>query len=158
MRLPAAQFGRVVGGARRVMRACRAAWDGPADRQSTGARGLTQCGRARRSDLARPPRLLRTKLVERDRQITALEEARALAEAKPALPGAIIAALQRYRFEARSDRLDPDQLQLALEQIVAVVTRVQAGLDAVTDKPSQDRAEDLLLRSRKRLKSPMKPS
>lgn len=81
------------------------------------------------------PQLLRAMLVERDRQITALEEAKRLAEAELARLGAIIAALQRHRFGARSEQLDPDQLQLSLEEIDAAVARVQAGLDAVVVKP-----------------------
>jgi transposase len=81
------------------------------------------------------PQLLRAMLVERDRQITALEEAKRLAEAELARLGAIIAALQRHRFGARSEQLDPDQLQLSLEEIDAAVARVQAGLGAVVAKP-----------------------
>ena len=101
---------------------------------------------ARRHDL-RPSQLftwrrelryaVETMLVERDRQITALEEAKTFAEAELARLGAIIAALQRHRFEARSGQLDPDQLQLALEEIDAAVARVQAGLDAAVAKPSE---------------------
>lgn len=85
------------------------------------------------------PHVLRAMLVERDRQITALEEAKTLAEAELARLGAIIAALQRHRFGARSEQLDPDQLQLALEEVDAAVARVQAGLDAVASKSSEPR-------------------
>lgn len=86
------------------------------------------------------PQVLRAMLVERDRQITALKEAKTFAEAELARLGTIIAALQRHRFGARSEQLDPDQLQLALEEIDAAVARVQAGLDAVAAKPSEPRA------------------
>lgn len=85
------------------------------------------------------PHVLRAMLVERDRQITALEEAKTFAEAELARLGAIIAALQRHRFGARSEQLDPDQFQLALEEVDAAVARVQAGLDAVAAKPSEPR-------------------
>ena len=43
---------------------------------------------------------------------------------------AIIAASQRHRFGARSEQIDDDQLQLALEDFDAALGRVQAGLDA----------------------------
>lgn len=85
------------------------------------------------------PQVLRAMLVERDRQITVLEEAKTLAEAELARLGAIIAAFQRHRFGARSEQLDPDQLQLAFEEIDAAVARVQAGLDAAVAKPSEPR-------------------
>lgn len=85
------------------------------------------------------PHVLRAMLAERDRQITALEEAKTLAEAELARLGAIIAALQRHRFGARSEQLDPDQLQLALEEVDAAVALVQAGLDAAAAKPSEPR-------------------
>lgn len=83
------------------------------------------------------PHALRALLVERDRQITALEQAKQEAEAELARLGAIIAALQRHRFGARSEQLHPDQLLLALEKIDAAFGRVQAGLDAVTAEPKE---------------------
>ena len=80
---------------------------------------------------------LKAQVVERDRQITALAEAKALADAELTRLGAIIAALQRHRFGARSEQLHPDQLLLALEEIDAAVGRVQAGLDAVSAEPEK---------------------
>lgn len=55
---------------------------------------------------------------------------------------AIIAALQRHRFGARSEQLHPDQLALAFEELDATVARVRAGLDASGDKPNVPRARD----------------
>lgn len=74
---------------------------------------------------------LKAEVVERDGRITELECARQEAEAELVRLGAIIAVLQRHRFGARSEQMDPDQLALALEEVDAVVGRVQARLDAV---------------------------
>jgi len=82
---------------------------------------------------------LKGELVERDHQISALADAKAQAEAELARLGAIIAALQRHRFGARSEQLHPDQLLLALEEVDAAVGRVQAGLDAVAADPKEAR-------------------
>ena len=82
---------------------------------------------------------LKAEVVERDRQISALADAKAQAEAELARLGAIIAALQRHRFGARSEQLHPDQLLLALEEMDAAVGRVQAGLDAVAREPAAPR-------------------
>ncbi|WP_375429626.1 transposase [uncultured Sphingomonas sp.] len=91
------------------------------------------------ADLPSDPQALRAMLVDRDRQVTALERAKQEAEAELARLGAIIAALQRHRFGARSEQLHPDQLLLALEEIDAAVGRVQAGLDAVAAEPKEAR-------------------
>ncbi len=78
---------------------------------------------------------LKAEVVERDGRITELECARQEAETELVRLGAIIAALQRHRFGARSEQMDPDQLSLALEEVDAAVGRVQAKLDAVAKEP-----------------------
>jgi transposase len=69
-------------------------------------------------------------LVLRDAQIADLSIATSEADAEIARLTAIIAAFQRHRFGARSEQIDDDQLQLALEDLDAALGRVQAGLDA----------------------------
>ncbi|MBB5281832.1 transposase, partial [Pacificimonas flava] len=54
-------------------------------------------------------------------QVAALEAAGTEADAEIARLNAIIAAFQRHRFGARSEQLDEDQLQLALEEIGAAL-------------------------------------
>jgi transposase len=98
------------------------------------------------ADLPDDPALLRsmlvaadTQLAERDRRIADLEGADSDARAEIERLNDIITALQRHRFGTRSEQLNPDQLELALEEITAALSRVQAGLDAreksVTPKP-----------------------
>lgn len=62
-------------------------------------------------------------------QVVALKTAGAEADAEIARLTAIIAAFQRHRFGARSEKLD-EQLELAFEELDAALARVQAGLDA----------------------------
>ena len=63
-------------------------------------------------------------------QMVALKTAGAEADAEITRLTAIIAAFQRHRFGARSEKLDDDQFELALEELDAALSRVQAGLDA----------------------------
>jgi transposase len=74
---------------------------------------------------------LQEQVVERDRQVAELRAAKDDAEAELARLAAIISALQRHRFGARSEQLHPDQLALALEEADQAVARVQTRLDAV---------------------------
>jgi transposase len=89
------------------------------------------------ADLPDDPAVLRamlvaadTQLVERDQRIADLEGADTDARQEIERLNAIIDALQRHRFGARSEQFDPDQLDLAFEEIGAALSRVQAGLDA----------------------------
>jgi putative transposase len=89
------------------------------------------------ADLPDGPALLRSMLVaagtqiaERDQRIARLEGAGTDAQAEIERLNAIIAALQRHRFGARSEKIDPDQLALAFEEVEAALGRVRAGLDA----------------------------
>lgn len=58
-----------------------------------------------------------------------LAAAEAEAEAEIARLRAIIAAFQRHRFGVRSEKLDPDQLALALEELGQAVARVKASVE-----------------------------
>ena len=63
-------------------------------------------------------------------EVERLTAANAYAEAEIARLTAIIAAFQRHRFGARSEKLDADQLDLALEEMDQALARVQAANDA----------------------------
>ena len=67
-------------------------------------------------------------------QVIALTTAGAEANAEIARLTAIITAFQRHRFGARSEKLDDDQFELALEELDAALSRVQAGLDAAAKR------------------------
>lgn len=89
------------------------------------------------ADLPDDPAMLRAmllaadiRLAERDQRIVDLECADTDARHEIERLNAIIDALQRHRFGARSEQFDPDQLDLAFEEISAALSRVQAGLDA----------------------------
>ncbi|MGH7028748.1 IS66 family transposase [Brevundimonas sp.] len=71
-------------------------------------------------------------------QIAALKAAGAQADAEIARLAAIIAAFQRHRFGARSEKLD-DQLELAFEELDAALGSVQAGLDVATARAGASR-------------------
>ncbi len=99
------------------------------------------------ADLPNDPALLRamliasdTRVAERDQRIADLESADTDARHEIERLNAIIDALQRHRFGARSEQLDPDQLDLAFEEISAALSRVQAGLDA--RKPGAPKARN----------------
>ena len=89
------------------------------------------------ADLPDDPAVLRAMLVsadtrisEQDQRIADLEGADTDARQEIERLNSIIDALQRHRFGARSEQIDPDQLDLAFEEISAALSRVQAGLDA----------------------------
>ena len=89
------------------------------------------------ADLPDDPAVLRAmllaadiRLAERDQRIVDLECADTDARHEIERLNAIIDALQRHRFGARSEQFDSDQLDLAFEEIGAALSRVQARLDA----------------------------
>ena len=63
-------------------------------------------------------------------EVGRLTGAEAEAEAEIARLNAIIAAFQRHRFGARSEKLDDDQFELVLEELGAALAKVEAGIDA----------------------------
>ena len=52
---------------------------------------------------------------------------------------AIIEAFQRHRFGRRSEQLDPDQLQLGLEDIEVALAQAEAASEAATQRPREAR-------------------
>ncbi len=63
-------------------------------------------------------------------EVERLTAANTYAEAEIARLTAIIAAFQRHRFGARSEKLDAEQLDLALEEIDQALSRLRAASDA----------------------------
>jgi transposase len=72
-------------------------------------------------------------------QVVALTSAGVEANAEIARLTAIITAFQRHRFGARSEKLDDAQFELALEELDAALSRVQAGLDAAAKRSGNAR-------------------
>jgi transposase len=70
-----------------------------------------------------------------------LEQARKLdnADAEVERLRAVIEAFQRHRFGRRSEQLDPDPLQLGLEDAEAALAHAEAAGEARTDRPRGDR-------------------
>lgn len=79
------------------------------------------------------------RIADREAQIVGLKTAGAEAEAEIVRLTAIITAFQRHRFGARSEKLDNDQLELALEELDAALSRVKAGLDAAHERAGTPR-------------------
>lgn len=63
-------------------------------------------------------------------EVERLTGAEAEAEAEIARLNAIIAAFQRHRFGARSEKQGGDQFELVLEELGAALSRVKAGIEA----------------------------
>jgi transposase len=70
-----------------------------------------------------------------------LEQARRLesADAEVERLRAIIDAFQRHRFGRRSEQLDPDQLQLGLEEVETALAYAEAASEAKEDRRRSDR-------------------
>jgi transposase len=99
------------------------------------------------ADLPDNPDALRTMIVAQEEerrvlteQVVALKTVGAEADAEIARLTGIIAAFQRHRFGARSEKLDDGQFELALEELDAALSRVQAGLDAAAKRSGGTRA------------------
>jgi transposase len=88
------------------------------------------------ADLPSDPQALRALLVAE--RVRHAEEIARIAGERDRLR-AIIDELQRHRFGRRSERLDPDQLALALEEVEQTVAAIEAEADR-TATPGQARA------------------
>lgn len=51
----------------------------------------------------------------------------------------IITAFMRHRFGSRSEQLDPDQLQLGLEDVETALGHARAAREAMSDRPPSER-------------------
>ena len=98
------------------------------------------------ADLPEDIEALRAFALEQSRLLTAERAAKAdLAVAKGEADAeierlqSIITAFMRHRFGSRSEQLDPDQLQLGLEDIETALGEARAMREAATARPEADR-------------------
>ena len=85
------------------------------------------------ADLPDDVAALRAMVVEQARELDALKDFRAEVERLKA----IIDALQRHRFGRRSEQLDPDQLQLALEEVETALADAEHARDKASRAPAE---------------------
>ena len=85
------------------------------------------------ADLPNDVEALRTLVLEQARELDALKVFQAEVERLKA----IIDALQRHRFGRRSEQLDPDQLQLALEEVETALAEVEHARDKTSRAQAQ---------------------
>ncbi|MEE3154502.1 MAG: IS66 family transposase [Pseudomonadota bacterium] len=85
------------------------------------------------ADLPEDVEALRALVLEQARELDALKVFKAEAERLRA----IIGALQRHRFGRRSEQLDPDQLQLALEEVETALAEAVHARDKASRAPAE---------------------
>ncbi|EQB16288.1 IS66 family transposase [Novosphingobium lindaniclasticum] len=86
------------------------------------------------ADLPSDVEALRALVLEQSRELDALK----LFQAEVERLKAIIEALQRHRFGRRSEQLDPDQFELALEEVETALAEAQHAMDKA-NRASADR-------------------
>ncbi|EJL24974.1 IS66 family transposase [Novosphingobium sp. AP12] len=84
------------------------------------------------ADLPSDVEALRALVLKQARELDALK----LFQAEVERLKAIIEALQRHRFGRRSEQLDPDQFELALEEVETALAEVQHALDKANRAPA----------------------
>jgi len=84
-------------------------------------------------------RMLAEARVSQDAQLAELALAKGEADAEIERLQAIIAAFMRHRFGARSEQLDPDQLQLGLEDVETALGQARAVRNAVSQLDRSDK-------------------
>ncbi|MFS0851848.1 IS66 family transposase [Novosphingobium panipatense] len=85
-------------------------------------------------------RMLAEARVSQDAQLAELALAKGEADAEIERLQAIINAFMRHRFGARSEQLDPDQLQLGLEDVETALGQARAVRDAVSQFARGDKS------------------
>ncbi len=68
-----------------------------------------------------------------------LAAAKSEADAEVERLQSIITAFMRHRFGSRSEQLDPDQLQLGLEDVETALGHARAAREAMSDRPANER-------------------
>ena len=91
------------------------------------------------ADLPEDVDALRGLVLEQARELDTLKAAQATADAEVERLRAIIEAFQRHRFGRRSEQLDPDQLQLGLEDAETALAEAEAAGEAKAGRPRGDR-------------------
>jgi len=82
---------------------------------------------------------LRALVLEQSRALADLTDAKGKADARIERLQAILEAFQRHRFGRKSEQLDPDQFELALEDIETALGSAQAARDAAVPKARGER-------------------
>lgn len=85
------------------------------------------------ADLPDDVEALRALILDQARELDALKVCKAEVERLKA----IIDALQRHRFGRRSEQLDPDQFQLALEEVETALAEAGHALDKASPAPTE---------------------
>lgn len=91
------------------------------------------------ADLPEDLEALRAFALEQSRKLADVMVAKGEADAEIERLQSIVDAFMRHRFGARSEQLDPDQLQLGLEDVETALGQARAARDAAIGKPSSDR-------------------
>ena len=91
------------------------------------------------ADLPDDVEALRAFALEQSRRLADVTLAKAEADAEIERLQSIIDAFMRHRFGARSEQLDPDQLQLGLEDVETALGQARAAREAATGAAKADR-------------------
>jgi len=83
---------------------------------------------------------LRALVLEQARELADLSDAKGKADARIDRLQAILEAFQRHRFGRKSEQLDPDQFELALEDIETALGSAQPARDATLPKAKGERS------------------
>ena len=92
------------------------------------------------ADLPDDVEALRAFALEQSRRLADVTLAKGEADAEIERLQSIIDAFMRHRFGARSEQLDPDQLQLGLEDVETALGQARAAREAATGQAKADRA------------------
>jgi len=91
------------------------------------------------ADLPEDVEALRAFALEQSRKLAEVMAAKGVADAEIERLQSIVDAFMRHRFGARSEQLDPDQLQLGLEDVETALGQARAARDAATGQSRSDR-------------------
>ena len=91
------------------------------------------------ADLPEDVEALRAFALEQSRKLAEVMAAKGEADAEIERLQSIVDAFMRHRFGARSEQLDPDQLQLGLEDVETALGQARAARDAATGQSRSDR-------------------
>ncbi len=91
------------------------------------------------ADLPEDVAALRAFALEQSRKLAEVTAAKGEADAEIERLQSIVDAFMRHRFGARSEQLDPDQLQLGLEDVETALGQARAARDAATGQSRSDR-------------------
>ncbi|MBB3359580.1 MULTISPECIES: IS66 family transposase [unclassified Novosphingobium] len=91
------------------------------------------------TDLPEDMDALRALVIEQSRKLAEIAAAKGEADAEIERLQSIIDAFMRHRYGARSEQLDPDQLQLGLEDVETALGQARAAREAAAGHAGSDR-------------------